>query len=206
MAVSNMTRVRHQWMSSHVRLCVTLSCLAGYQLLLNWQTLYTGTACPKALQALFSHNTVIWPLAFARVHSYNTYSTLCHAVYACDYKQATCHKSSLLIKQANQTQLPSCTTTALFDLPPKHVCTKDRNLPVKAELLPSVEPSLLPDLLRFELSLLYTRELCRETPLLFCHSQVALNLTSAMDAFVIKAVSHNTNQAFRMRRSMPAAS
>lgn len=62
MDVSNMIRVIHQWMSLHVRLCVTLSCLAGYQPLLNWQTLYTGTACPKALQALLSHNTVIWTL------------------------------------------------------------------------------------------------------------------------------------------------
>lgn len=108
--------------------------------------------------------------------------------------------------QSTKGQLPSCTTAALFDLPAKHVCTKDRNLPVKAELLPSVEPSLLRVLLKLELSLLYTRELCRETPLLFCQSQVALDLTSTMDAFVIKAVSHSTNQAFRMRRSMPAAS
>ena len=102
-------------------------------------------------------------------------------------------------------QVPSCESAALFDLPPKHVCTKDRNLPVKAELLPSVEPSLLRVLLRLELSLLYTRQLCRESPLLFGQSQVALHLTSAMDAFVIEAVSHNTNQAFRMR-SMPVAS
>lgn len=108
--------------------------------------------------------------------------------------------------KSNKAQWPSCTTRALFDPPPKHVCTKDRNLPVKAELLPSVEPSLLRALLILELSLLYTRELCRETPLLFCQSQVALDLTPVMDAFVIKAVSHNINQAFRMRRSMPAAS
>ena len=104
--------------------------------------------------------------------------------------------------QSTKGQLPSCTTAPLFDLPAKHVCTKDRNLPVKAELL----PSLLRVLLKLELSLLYTRELCRETPLLFCQSQVALDLASTMDAFVIKAVSHSTNQAFRMRRSMPAAS